>query len=104
MMANLRTYIEEHIIPRYDSFDAAHRRDHVNYVITASLELARHYDVDESMVYAIAAYHDTGLAVDRKTHHLESGRIVRQDSMLRRWFTPERPRTPKYLRQDCRRS
>ena len=89
MMANLRTYIEEHIIPRYDSFDAAHRRDHVNYVITASLELARHYDVDESMVYAIAAYHDTGLAVDRKTHHLESGRIVRQDSMLRRWFTPE---------------
>ena len=41
------------------------------------------------MVYAIAAYHDTGLAVDRKTHHLESGRIVRQDSMLRRWFTPE---------------
>ena len=89
MMANLRTYIEELIIPRYDSFDAAHRRDHVNYVITASLELARHYDVDESMVYAIAAYHDTGLAVDRKTHHLESGRIVRQDSMLRRWFTPE---------------
>ena len=89
MMSNLRTYIEEHIIPRYDSFDAAHRRDHVNYVITASLELARHYDVDESMVYAIAAYHDTGLAVDRKTHHLESGRIVRQDSMLRRWFTPE---------------
>ena len=85
----MRTYIEEHIIPRYDSFDAAHRRDHVNYVITASLELARHYDVDESMVYAIAAYHDTGLAVDRKTHHLESGRIVRQDSMLRRWFTPE---------------
>ena len=89
MMANLRTYIEEHKIQSYDSFDTAHRRDHVNYVITASLELARHYDVDESMVYAIAAYHDTGLAVDRKTHHLESGRIVRQDSMLRRWFTPE---------------
>ena len=86
---NMKKYIEENIIPRYDSFDAAHRRDHVRYVISQSLELARYYDVNEDMVYAIAAYHDTGLEVDRKTHHLESGRIVRQDSKLRQWFTPE---------------
>lgn len=85
----MKKYIEENIIPRYDSFDAAHRRDHVRYVISQSLELARYYDVNEDMVYAIAAYHDTGLEVDRKTHHLESGRIVRQDSKLRQWFTPE---------------
>lgn len=85
----MKKYIEENIIPRYDSFDAAHRRDHVRYVISQSLELARYYDVNEDMVYAIAAYHDTGLEVDRKTHHLESGRIVRQDSKLRQWFTSE---------------
>lgn len=85
----MRRYIEDNIIPRYDSFDAAHRRDHVRYVIDQSLELARHYDVDTAMVYAIAAYHDTGLAIDRKTHHLESGRIVREDSKLRQWFSPE---------------
>ncbi len=85
----MKKYIEENIIPRYDSFDAAHRRDHVRYVISQSLELARYYDVNEDMVYAIAAYHDTGLEVDRKTHHLESGRIVRQDYKLRQWFTPE---------------
>lgn len=85
----MRKYIEEQIIPRYDAFDAAHRRDHVRYVIEQSLELASHYDVDEDMVYAIAAYHDTGLEVDRKTHHLESGRIVRTDPNLRRWFSSE---------------
>lgn len=85
----MRKYIEENIIPRYDAFDAAHRRDHVIYVIEQSLELARHYDVDEDMVYAIAAYHDTGLEIDRKTHHLESGRIVRSDLNLRRWFSEE---------------
>ena len=85
----MRKYIEEQIIPRYDTFDAAHRRDHVRYVIEQSLELASHYDVDEDMVYAIAAYHDTGLEVDRKTHHLESGRIVRTDPNLRRWFSSE---------------
>lgn len=41
------------------------------------------------MVYAIAAYHDTGLAADRKTHHLVWGRIVREDRRLRRWFSEE---------------
>ena len=82
----LRQYIETEIIPRYDNFDAAHRRDHVQYVIDQSLKLAEHYDVDRDMVYTSAAYHDTGLAVDRKTHHLESGRIMRADRNLRQWF------------------
>ena len=83
----IRQYIELEIIPRYDNFDAAHRRDHVEYVIAQSLKLAAHYDVDRDMVYVIAAYHDTGLAVDRKTHHLESGRIMRADRNLRQWFS-----------------
>ena len=89
-MKTLGQYIETEIIPRYDSFDAAHRRDHVEYVIAQSLKLAEHYDVDRDMVYAIAAYHDTGLAVDRKTHHIESGRIIRSDRSLRQWFNEAR--------------
>ena len=83
----IRQYIESEIIPRYDNFDAAHGRDHVEYVISQSLKLSEYYDVDRDMVYAIAAYHDTGLAVDRKTHHLESGRIMRADRNLRQWFS-----------------
>ena len=85
----MREYIEKEILPRYDSFDKAHQRDHADYVIRQSLELAMHYDVDMDMVYAVAAYHDTGLAVDRKTHHLESGRIVREDRRLEEWFSRE---------------
>ena len=85
----MREYIEKEILPRYDSFDKAHQRDHADYVIRQSLELAAHYDVDMDMVYAVAAYHDTGLAVDRKTHHLESGRIVREDRRLEEWFSRE---------------
>lgn len=30
---SLRQYIEAEIIPRYDTFDKAHRRDHVETVI-----------------------------------------------------------------------
>lgn len=83
----MKEYIESTILPQYDRFDKAHRRDHADHVIRQSLELAGHYEVDMDMVYAIAAYHDTGLAVDRKTHHLESGRIVREDMNLKRWFS-----------------
>ncbi len=82
-------YIEREIIPRYDSFDAAHRRDHVLTVIEQSAMFAKHYDVNRNMVYAIAAYHDTGLIEGRKYHHITSGRIIREDDELRRWFSDE---------------
>lgn len=83
----LRQYIEASIIPRYDSFDKAHQRDHVMMVIGQSMELAEHLDVDADMVYAIAAYHDTGLCHGREHHHEVSARIIREDQHLRQWFT-----------------
>lgn len=82
----LRTYIEQEIIPRYDGFDAGHRRDHVLTVIEQSLNLAQYYDVNVDMVYAIAAYHDTGLVAGREHHHIVSGEIVCNDQRLREWF------------------
>jgi len=87
MNKSLVEYIGDRIIPMYDGFDAGHGRDHVQAVIDEALRLAGFYDVDADMVYAAAAYHDTGLCVDRKIHHLESGRIIRGDRELRRWFT-----------------
>lgn len=86
---SLRKYVEDDIISRYDAFDAGHRRDHVLMVIEQSLELAQYYDVDINMVYAIAAYHDTGLIAGREKHHIVSGEIVRADVRLRQWFDNE---------------
>ena len=85
----LKQYIEQEILPRYDSFDAAHRRDHALAVINRSLELCKSFDTDEQMVYTIAAYHDTGLVEGRESHHTASAHIVRQDNNLRRWFSEE---------------
>ena len=48
-------YVERNIIPLYDHFDKAHRRDHVQMVIRQSLELAGQMEGDVDMVYAIAA-------------------------------------------------
>ena len=75
-------YVEREILPRYDAFDRAHRRDHALTVIAASLRLARYYEVNPDMVYAVAAYHDTGLREGRGRHHEASARIVRGDRVI----------------------
>ena len=100
----LKTYIEQDILPCYDHFDAAHQRNHAEEVIARSLALAKHYEVDENMVYAIAAYHDTGLCEGRDTHHLVSGRIIREDQQLRRWFDETQIETMAQAAEDHRAS
>ena len=100
----LRDYIEQEIIPRYAAFDKAHREDHARMVIDRALAMGEAYDIDEEMLYAAAACHDLGLAVDRKTHHLESGRIIRADARLREWFTPEQIETVAEAAEDHRAS
>ena len=83
-------YVETEIIPRYEHFDKAHNRSHVQTVIDESLALAKLYpQADERLVYTIAAYHDTGLCRDRATHHLVSGEIIAADSNLLQWFDKE---------------
>ena len=115
MNQQLVEYIESEIIPRYAGFDEAHRVDHARTVIEESLKLARiagqagnHKgtvnDINIDMVYAIAAYHDTGLCEGRENHHLVSGRIIREDGTLRRWFTEDQIETMAQAAEDHRAS
>lgn len=101
---DLRRYIEQEILPLYDAFDRGHRRDHAHQVIERSAQLAEAFDVDAEMVYAIAAYHDTGLRFGRENHHSDSARIVLADEELRRWFTEEQIVTIAEAAEDHRAS
>lgn len=82
-------YVKTHIIPLYDAFDAGHRQDHVQSVIEDSLKLADLTGARRDLAYAIAAYHDTGLGIGRKEHHLEGARILLGDERLKDFFTPD---------------
>lgn len=104
MNNQLQAYIEQQIIPRYETFDRAHRTDHVRTVIAQSFALAKHYDLNEEMVYTIAAYHDTGLVNGRKNHHLDAGAILAADPELRRWFSAEQIATMRDAAEDHRAS
>ena len=89
MRPSLKQYIEQEILPRYDHFDSAHRRDHTEQVMRESVRLAALHGAREELAYTIAAYHDTGLVAGRELHHIHSGEIIRADQRLREWFTEE---------------
>ncbi len=100
----LVAYVEREILPRYDHFDPAHRRDHALMVIQQSMEIASHLDVDINMVYAVAAFHDTGLREGREVHHEVSARIIKADQQLRKWFSEEQIQTMADAAEDHRAS
>ena len=100
----IRDYIEQRILPRYETFDAAHRTDHATTVIERSMKLAQHYEVNEEMVYVVAAYHDIGLEFGREMHHRESARLIMEDKELCRWFSVEQRTTIAEAAEDHRAS
>lgn len=104
MRPEISAWIEDVVVPRYDAFDKGHQRDHARYVIKTALSLASHYDVDEEIVAVAAACHDLGLAVCRETHHMESGRIIRQMPELQQWFSAAQIETIAEAAEDHRAS
>ncbi len=85
---DLKTYIESFILPQYDAFDTAHRRNHAEAVIRRCMDLAEFYpEIDRRMLYVAAACHDLGLCQGRDEHHKNSARIIRADRILSRWFS-----------------
>ena len=101
----IRDFVEREIVPRYDSFDAGHNRDHVHTVMDQALSLAQYYpEVDQCILLVAAAYHDLGLAFGRDEHHTHSASIVREDKRLRQWFNDDEINTIADAAEDHRAS
>ena len=98
-------FVEREIVPRYDSFDAGHNRDHVHTVISQAMTLSQYYpEVDRCLVLVAAAYHDLGLINGREHHHTDSARIIREDTRLRQWFSEDEINTIADAAEDHRAS
>jgi len=103
--SSLKSYIEKKVIPIYKKFDLGHSINHVNEVISFSLTLQKLIkNTNVNMVYTIAAYHDIGLIKDRKTHHIESGKLVRKDKRLLKWFSDDEIKIISNACEDHRKS
>ena len=89
MNSELITYIENNIFPLYSKNEEGHGLNHIKTVIRRSLELSKGFDVDENIVYTVAAYHDLGHHIDRKTHEIISAQMFMEDEQMKKWFNDE---------------
>lgn len=112
MRESLERYIFDEIVPKYSSFDTAHKEDHALTVISQAMDLLKNmpeevrsvHEINEEMLLTAAACHDLGLVNGRERHHLDSGTIIRSDARLREWFTQEQIETIAQAAEDHRAS
>ena len=112
MRESLERYIYNEIVPKYSSFDTAHKEDHALTVISQAMNLLERMpedvrnvqEINEEMLLTAAACHDLGLVNGRERHHLDSGTIIRSDERLREWFTQEQIETIAQAAEDHRAS
>lgn len=87
---DLKKYIENNILTKYNNNDRGHGIDHILYVIKRSLKFAQNIDnINLNMVYTIAAYHDIGHSIDAENHETVSAQILKEDKNLRKYFSEE---------------
>lgn len=101
---DIMSFVEQQILPRYNSFGRSHGLGHVLRVIKSSLQLASMIGADLNMSYVIAAYHDLGMEGPRAIHHITSGKILLADVRLRKWFSAEQIKIMKEAVEDHRAS
>lgn len=86
----LKDYIEKNILPKYSNNDNGHGISHIMYVINRSIKFANTLsNIDNNMVYVIAAYHDIGHSIDAKKHEEISAKMLFNDNNLRKYFNEE---------------
>ena len=93
MNQELKKYIETEIFPQYEMY-YSHGMLHIENVIKNIMQLAEYY--------TIASYHDIGLRVNRENHELESGKILNNDKVLKKYFNEEKIKIMKEAVEDHR--
>lgn len=94
MDIELKKYIDENIKTNYEKFDDAHNVSHYNFVTNNCVKysnklIEKGIDIDLDIAFIVGAYHDIGLIYGRENHALSSGKIVRNDNMLKKYYSEE---------------
>ena len=100
----LKEYIEEKILSCYRDYEKGYGIGHIDRILRNSFELIEDLDVDASMVYCIAAYHDIGIRYGREDHEITSGKWLYEDKELDHWFSPAQKLLMKEAIEDHRAS
>ncbi len=104
---DLIKYIQENIFPEYDKNDKGHGILHILEVIRRSFELKESLkleDLDDDMIFAIAACHDNGKYIDHKTHEKIAAQRFFENPDFQKFFSDEQRQTIKEAIEDHRSS
>ena len=88
----LLIYLHKKIIPMYKKFDVGHQTEHVFGVIKWSSrivnQLASKIPIDINLMYAVAAFHDTGLKYGMARHDKNVVKVIGEYKKdLAVWFS-----------------
>ncbi len=88
---NLKDYIDNKILLKYEDNIGGHGIDHIKQVIERSLEIVEEFklDVNLDMVYAIAAFHDISYKKDPDRHEELSAQYFINDTGIKDFFSDE---------------
>lgn len=102
----LKKYIEENIFPEYEKNDKGHGILHILEVIRRSFELKKSLglNLDDNMVFAIAACHDNGKYIDHSLHEKIAAERFFADENFKRFFSDEQRNIIKAAIEDHRSS
>lgn len=108
----LKKYIEGKIFPIYKLNGESHGQSHIEEVIKRTFEIVEEYEnnnpnnekLNHNLLYIIAAYHDIGDHIDRKKHHIISGKIMYDDKNLDKFLSLEEKQIGKEAIEDHRAS
>ena len=90
----LKEYILKQIKPKYKNFDKGHNISHFNFVTNNCISYAKQLiqkgeNIDLDIAYIVGAFHDIGLMIEREGHAKHSAEIVRDDAMLKKYYSDE---------------
>lgn len=90
----LLDYIKKNIKSKYKTFDKGHNLSHFEFVTKNCVNYAKALilkgeKIDLDIAYIVGAYHDIGILKGREGHAKSSAEIVRQDEMLKKYYSPE---------------
>jgi len=82
-------YVERNIFPRYSKNDSGHDIKHIKEVIRRSFELKEtlKLELNDNLVYVIAACHDLGKYIDHKKHNEIAANKFFEDAYFTKFFT-----------------
>lgn len=93
MDIELKKYIVNQIKSKYKTFDKGHNISHFNFVIRNCKKygqwlMKQGEKIDLDIAYIVGAFHDYGMIDGRDNHAISSGKYVRQDKMLKKYYSP----------------